>query len=270
MRLSRSALALLALALLGPALLVAQEPLAAGSDGVPVPKKKKHVQPIYPKEALAQGIRGIVILDLVIDTEGRVAETSIIRSIPGLDEAALTAVTQWTYSPVKVDGKPVSVRLTVPITFALKLPQMNRQPGIPPLRQGVTPPWPESNEGGGGKTVADVTLEPDGRIGLARILEGEDPWSTSLLQALRTWRFSAPPDDATVSFQVAAEFIPGRGRDSGGTVRLDLRSLRETAILDAPEEPEGQEPADTARMVPVPESPARPPEGTAPPPKTPA
>ena len=29
----------------------------------------------------------IVILDLVIDTEGRVAETSIIRSIPGLDQA---------------------------------------------------------------------------------------------------------------------------------------------------------------------------------------
>ena len=73
MSLSRSALALLALVLLGPALLVAQEPLAAGSDGVPVPKKKKHVQPIYPKEALAQGIRGIVILDLVIDTEGRIS-----------------------------------------------------------------------------------------------------------------------------------------------------------------------------------------------------
>ena len=90
MRLSRPALALLALTLAGPALISAQDqPLAAGSEGVPVPKKKKHVQPVYPPDALAQGIRGIVILDLVIDAEGRVAKTTIIRSIPGLDEAAL-------------------------------------------------------------------------------------------------------------------------------------------------------------------------------------
>ena len=79
---------------IGAASLLAQdEPLAAGTDGVPVPKKKKHVQPAYPEEALAEGIRGIVILDLVIDTEGRVAETRIIRSIPGLDEAAVEALT---------------------------------------------------------------------------------------------------------------------------------------------------------------------------------
>ena len=61
MRSAPTALVVLAVLLLGPALLLAQEqPLAAGSDGVPVPKKKKHVQPIYPPEALAQGVRGIV------------------------------------------------------------------------------------------------------------------------------------------------------------------------------------------------------------------
>ncbi len=39
------------------------------------------------------------------------------------------------------------------------------------------------------------------------IIEGEEPWSTSLLQALRTWRFRAPPIDASLSFQVQAEFV---------------------------------------------------------------
>jgi TonB family protein len=224
----------LALLLLGgPALLGAQEqPLAAGTDNVPVPKKKKHVQPTYPQEALAEGIRGIVILELVIDTEGRVVEIHTIRSIPGLDEAAMTAARQWRYKPVKVDGKLVSVRLTVPITFALKLPDVSRAQGIPELRQGVTPPWPTGAGGRGGKATADVTLDPDGRIGLARIVHGEEPWSTSLLQALRTWRFRAPPIDASVSFEVQAEFVPDRDK---GTVKLRLTSLRETALFDAPE-----------------------------------
>ncbi len=259
MRLTRSVSAVLALALLGPALLTAQDqqPLAAGSEGVPVPKKKKHVQPVYPPEALAQGIRGIVILDLIIDTEGQVAETSIIRSIPGLDEAALVAASQWVYSPVKVDGKPVSVRLTVPITFALKLPEMKRQAGIPQLRQGVTPPWPAEGARSGGKAVADVTLEPDGRIGLARILEGQEPWSTALLQALRTWRFSAPSDDVSVSFRVSAEFT--RGGPEDGSVRLDLRGLREAAIFPEPTSPA---PVATAQLTP--EAPTAPAEEEAP------
>ncbi len=238
----------LALLLAGPALVGAQEqPLAAGTDNVPVPKKKKHVQPVYPREALAEGIRGIVILDLVIDTEGRVADIRIIRSIPGLDEAALAAARQWVYNPVKVDGQLVSVRLTVPITFALKLPEISRAQGIPELRQGVTPPWPEAG-GSRGAATADVTLDPDGRIGLARIIEGEEPWSTSLLQALRTWRFRAPPIDASLSFQVKAEFVRGSGGDKG-TVSLLLSSLRETMLFDASEQ---QEPEAVADLEPAP------------------
>lgn len=252
--------------LLGPGLLGAQEPpLAAGSDGVPVPKKKKHVQPVYPQEALAEGIRGIVILDLVIDTEGRVVETTVIRSIPGLDAAALAAVRQWRYSPVKVDGQPVSVRLTVPITFALKLPEMTRDRGIPELRQGVTPPWPMSEERQGGSATADVTLDPDGRIGLANIIEGTEPWSTSLLRALRTWRFRPPREDASVSFRVEAEFVRGSGRGQG-TVRLRLTGLRESQFFDAP----ADELAPVAALEPVPESGELTPEGTqAPPPEEP-
>jgi TonB family protein len=233
------------LVLLEPAVLNAQEqPLAAGSDGVPIPKKQKHVQPVYPQEALEQGLRGIVILDLVIDTEGRVAEMHIIRSIPGLDEAALAAARQWRYEPVKVDGRPVSVRVTVPITFALKLPEVTRDRGIPEIRQGVTPVWPDDSRGGG-RAAADVTLDPDGRIGLARIIEGEEPWSGSLLEALRTWRFRAPPEDTNLSFRVDAEFVPGSGRDQG-VVKLQLSGLREVALFDAWEEP-----ADVAALEPA-------------------
>jgi TonB family protein len=269
MRSLRPALLPLALLLLGPALLCAQEPpLAAGSDGVPVPKKKKHVQPAYPKEALAKGLRGIVILDLVIDTEGEVIETHVIRSIPGLDEAAIIAARQWRYEPVTVDGEPVSVRLTVPITFALKLPELTRDRGIPEIRQGVTPAWPEGARGTG-RAEADVTLDPDGRIGLARIIEGEEPWSNALLQALRTWRFRPPPEDVSVSFRVAADFEPRGGRQPG-QIKLRLSGLRETALLlDAFEE---QPPAAVAALEPTGEreGPAeRPPSSLPEPPESP-
>ena len=91
---------LLASGLAWTAPLAAEEaPLTAGSEGVPVPKKTKDVQPKYPPEALAQGIRGIVILDLVIDGRDEVESVSVVRSVPGLDEPAIAAARQWDTSP---------------------------------------------------------------------------------------------------------------------------------------------------------------------------
>jgi TonB family protein len=191
-------------------LLAQEEPLAAGSEGVPVPKKTKHVQPTYPQEALAQGVRGIVILDIVVDTQGKVESTNIVRSVPGLDEAAIAAARQWGYEPTKVDGKPVRVRITVPITFALALPQLARQDGVPELRQGVTPAWPAGADGGQAR-CRRVTLEPDGRVGGARVLDGGAPWSDRAAGRAADLAVRAAPDDAILSFRVEAEFVSPRG-----------------------------------------------------------
>ena len=228
----------LGVAVAGAAPLLAQEePLAAGSEGIPVPKKTKHVQPTYPQEALAQGVRGIVILDIVVDTQGKVESTNVVRSVPGLDEAAIAAARQWEYEPTKVGGKPVRVRITVPITFALALPQLARQDGIPELRQGVSPAWP-AGAGGGGLAAAEVTLEPDGRVGGARVLDGGAPWSGALLAALRTWRFAPPPDDAVLSFRVEAEFVSAGGSaPQQRKVTLKATGLQRSGLLDEPAPP---------------------------------
>ena len=78
----------------------------AGTD-VPVPKRSKFVQPEYPVAALSQGLRGIVILALTIDTAGKVSAVEVVRSLPAFDEAAVAAARQWEYEVTKVDGKAV-------------------------------------------------------------------------------------------------------------------------------------------------------------------
>ena len=252
----------LGVAAAGAAPLFAQEePLAAGSEGIPVPKKTKHVQPTYPQEALAQGVRGIVILDIVVDTQGKIESTSVVRSVPGLDEAAIAAARQWEYEPTRVGGKPVRVRITVPITFALALPQLARQDGVPELRQGVSPAWPAGAEGGG-LAAAEVTLEPDGRVGGARVLDGGTPWSGALLAALRTWRFAPPPDDAVLSFRVEAEFVSARGSaPQQRKVVLKAAGLQRSGLLDEPAPPSAAPAVTPAAAAAVPA--ATPPAATA-------
>ena len=119
----------------------------AGRD-VPAPKRIRFVSPIFPPAAQAAGQRGIVIIELIIDEAGKVATADVLRSVVPFDEAALSAARQWEYEVTKVDGQPVPVRLTVPITFALKLPDMTRTAGIPELRQGATPVLSGGREGG--------------------------------------------------------------------------------------------------------------------------
>lgn len=179
----------------------------AGQD-VPVPTRKKFVAPEYPPDAAAQGIRGIVIMEVIIGEDGRVANARVTRSIPGLDEAALAAVSLWEYEPTKLAGKPVKVVLSQHITFALKLPDLQRAAGVPELKSGGPPPIPPTLTVPGTAAVA-VTLGSQGEVREAAALEGDPVISEALLRAVRSWRFVVSDGATPPSFTVRADWKPG-------------------------------------------------------------
>lgn len=77
--------------------------------------------PRYPIECRRKKEQGTVVLALTLDTEGRVSSISVSRSsgYDRLDDAALSAVRKWRWSPLTKDGKPVMVKGTVAIPFVL-------------------------------------------------------------------------------------------------------------------------------------------------------
>ena len=81
------------------------------------PRLTQRVEAVTPPTAREAGIAGVVILELTIGPDGKVVNARILRSIPLLDEAALTAVRQWEYEPTVVDGVPVPVILTATVNF---------------------------------------------------------------------------------------------------------------------------------------------------------
>ena len=97
------------------------EPVRIG-DGVPPPAKIHDVPPVYPPAAREAGVQGLVVLEATIDPAGEVGDIEVLRSVPELEEAAITAVEQWRYEPTLVDGAPVSVLMTVTINFLLPSP----------------------------------------------------------------------------------------------------------------------------------------------------
>lgn len=73
--------------------------------------------PSYPADALAAGIDGAVVAEILVNEDGIVSDARVLKSIPTLDDAALKAVREWRYDPTFVDGKAVPVRMTVTVNF---------------------------------------------------------------------------------------------------------------------------------------------------------
>jgi TonB family protein len=92
------------------------EPIRIGG-AVKPPMKVRDVKPVYPPEALAAGVQGVVIIQATIDTSGDVVRAHVLRSVPMLEEAALTAVRQWRFTPTHLNGVPTPIIMTVTVNF---------------------------------------------------------------------------------------------------------------------------------------------------------
>jgi periplasmic protein TonB len=75
---------------------------------------------IYPELAKRAGIEGTVTVIAYVDKTGRVTKAEVARGIGGgCDEAAVEAVKKNKFKPGMQRGKPVNVKVAIPIKFRL-------------------------------------------------------------------------------------------------------------------------------------------------------
>ncbi|RPI57509.1 MAG: energy transducer TonB [Acidobacteria bacterium] len=83
------------------------------------PTRTRYVAPEYPEIARRNRVEGVVMIEAIIDTDGRVENARVLRSSPLLDSSALAAVRAWEYTPTLLNGKPTAVIMTVTVRFDL-------------------------------------------------------------------------------------------------------------------------------------------------------
>jgi TonB family protein len=94
-------------------------PLPVGGD-VKTAKLISSVSPTYPLLAKNQHISGDVLIDALIDANGRVTTMKVISGPTLLHQSAMAALRLWKYQPASLDGKAVPMHLTVTIQFRLQ------------------------------------------------------------------------------------------------------------------------------------------------------
>lgn len=80
----------------------------------------KKVNPVYPPIAVAAGVQGVVVFDVVLDKTGNPAKIHVVSGHPMLIQAAMNAVRQWRYKPYTLNGEPVEVDALVKVNFTLR------------------------------------------------------------------------------------------------------------------------------------------------------
>jgi TonB family protein len=89
-----------------------------GGVSEPIPIYKP--EPEYSEEARKAKFQGVVLLEIVIDEQGRTRNARVAKPLGlGLDEKAIEAVMKWRFRPSLKDGSPVPVRAFVEVNFRL-------------------------------------------------------------------------------------------------------------------------------------------------------
>jgi TonB family protein len=197
-----------------PFIVVTGLPRPAGGKSVP-PRVTNQTKPIYPFAMRASGMRGEVLVDFVVDIEGRPRNAFVVRSLnPAFDDPALDAVAKWRFEPGRVNGVPVNTHMQVPIVFQLqgtlnggtdgiavkhkadlsKLPPELRYDTAPKLIGSARPVYPYAALAARkeGRAVVTYLVDERGHIARAEVKEATTPeFGQALLAAIA--RFTYQP-----------------------------------------------------------------------------
>jgi TonB family protein len=163
-------------------------------------------QPVYPDQAKAQHVQGVVVLGARIAKDGTVEDVQAYAGPPLLIVSAVDAVRQWKYKPFMLNGEPTEVQTTININYTLAEDGSKSAPPSPPegsvrsipadVMQGnliskVVPVYPESAKAAHvqGVVVLHALISKTGDVEDLKVISGPPMLTGSAIDAVRQWKY---------------------------------------------------------------------------------
>ncbi len=85
------------------------------------PRPLQPISPKYTEIARRAGLQGAVIVQAVIDEQGRATDVRILRGLPmGLDRAAVEAIERCPFEPARIGSRAVKVYFNLTVNFTIQ------------------------------------------------------------------------------------------------------------------------------------------------------
>ena len=96
-----------------------KNPAASGPCAAP-PRSLSKISPAYPEKARRARREGTVVLGVTIGKDGLTHDIHVLTGLDDdLNQAAITAVSQWKFEPATYEGNPVAVDMRIEVNFRL-------------------------------------------------------------------------------------------------------------------------------------------------------
>jgi TonB family protein len=149
---------------------------------------------------------GIVILDLSLDSGGEITKIDVPRPIAPLASVAKSAVRTWKFKPASIGNaacpgvmriafafRPAAFYVSPPAFAPLVGPDgesLGRHAGyVPPGIRAVAYPRYPINAANVGAVVAQVALDPEGKMSDVTAIRPFNPFTKFALEATKAWSF---------------------------------------------------------------------------------
>ena len=187
------------------------------------------VSPVYPPDAKANGVSGVVVMRALISKQGAIENLTVVSGPEELRASATDAVSQWTYKPYLLNGEATEVDTTITVNYTLgsaaatarsnaaagddlgmfdgppQPGETNTQlgPGVPGatrigagvmagmIVKKVAPVYPASAKAHfvTGSVVMRAIIGKDGTISSLRVVSGPEELRDSAMDAVKKWRY---------------------------------------------------------------------------------
>ncbi|MGH9563732.1 MAG: energy transducer TonB, partial [Terracidiphilus sp.] len=152
----------------------------------------------YPPLAL---MGGDVLLDALVDTNGKLSDVKVVTADPPFLETVLTAVRTWSFLPARMNGRAVDSRIGIVFQFPQSyLPRVtsgerkyeepladsNDRGALPTFT--VEPSYPPTSIAEGSVALYELT-DPEGKITSTTVLRNVDSLTEATESALQQWQF---------------------------------------------------------------------------------
>ncbi|MCO4760086.1 MAG: TonB-dependent receptor [Myxococcales bacterium] len=207
--------------------------LAAARPTIVPPRLVHYEAPTYPKKLLARGLRGAVVLQIVIGKDGSIGKVTVHTSAgPDFDAAAVAAAKKLRFSPATVGGKPAPVAIRYRFRFApeMRIDRRGRSRGLG--RYGRRSK--ERAPSGFSSLIGQVVERGTGRPVAGAIIYLPKLKRETVSEADGSFRFGLLPKGVHRLYLPGADFKPLRRKikvQDGKTTEMTLRPERRSYVI---------------------------------------
>ena len=165
------------------------------------PRLIERKEPTYPRQAVEEGLQGMIILEGRVNREGRMGRINILQGEPPiLADEAVKAIKTWRYQPLWIKGEIYPFTVAVTVNFLLEKSQSAGNSGVvhftidtKRLRflKKVDPVYPRQalKEAVQGEVKIGVLIDKQGQVIQTKVVDGHPLLAASAVDAISQWRF---------------------------------------------------------------------------------